>query len=299
LLLLIIELSLNDLFSSIERGLFYHLFSMRAARKMRTLNDNNSRRKILLLHNTYLATTTAAATIFTLTIIFASTTISPVSASATVNATATTGTPSALELSSQPIWNEQATSTGVTSINETHSIGTFIGNGTITVPDTGETINMTNNGTAFISPVPGYTDTVSASGREYVFSEVDDDTIAITFHEIIRYDPTTFAGKGVIIAVFDNNATGTLAPFNGMMVVGTHEDDPTTRAATIKLWEWESGIPILPVTTTTDMEESLASPTMNTTTTTVDAMDTNATTATDGEEQQQTTTTISPTPMLE
>src|ERR671918_969322 len=213
---------------------------------------------------------------------------------------ATTSTPSGLELSAQPVWDEQVTSTGVTPINETHSIGTFIGNGTITVPDTGETINMTNNGTAFISPVPGYTDTVSASGREYVFSEVDDDdTIAITFHEIIRYDPTTFAGKGVIIAVFDNNATGSLAPFNGMMVVGTHEDDPTTRAATIKLWEWESGIPIPPVTTTTDMEESLASPTMNTTTTTVDAMDTNATAATDGEEQQQTTTTISPTPMLE
>ena len=273
---------------------------MRTARKMKTLNDNNSRRKILLLHNTYLAITAAAATIFTLIIIFASTTISPASASTSGNATATTGTPSGLELSPQPIWDEQATSTGVTPINETHSIGTFIGNGTITVPDTGETINMTNNGTAFISPVPGYTDTVSASGREYVFSEVDDDdTIAITFHEIIRYDPTTFAGKGVIIAVFDNNATGSLAPFNGMMVVGTHEDDPTTRAATIKLWEWESGIPIPPVTTTTDMEESLASPTMNTTTTTVDAMDTNATAATDGEEQQQTTTTISPTPMLE
>jgi hypothetical protein len=203
--------------------------------------------------------------------------------------------PSGLELSPQPIWDEQATSTGVTPINETHSIGTFIGNGTITVPDTGETINMTNNGTAFISPVPGYTDTVSASGREYVFSEEDDDTIAITFHEIIRYDPTTFAGKGVIIAVFDNNATGSLAPFNGMMVVGTHEDDPTTRAATIKLWEWESGIPIPPAATTTDMQESPASPTMNTTTTTdaTTAADPNATTATEegGGEEATTTST--------
>jgi hypothetical protein len=237
---------------------------------MRTLNDNNRRRKILLLHNTYLAITAATATIFTLTIIFASTTINPVSASATGNATATTGTPSALELSSQPIWNEQATSTGVTSINETHSIGTFIGNGTITVPDTGETINMTNNGTAFISPVPGYTDTVSASGREYVFSEVDDDTIAITFHEIIRYDPTTFAGKGVIIAVFDNNATGSLAPFNGMMVVGTHDEDPTAQTATIRLWEWESGIPI-PAAPNTANTIGGAPPMNTTTNTTTDA----------------------------
>jgi hypothetical protein len=241
----------------------------------------------------------AAATIFILAIIFASTT-TPVSASTTGNTTttATTTTSSGIELSPQPIWDEQATSTGVTPINETHSIGTFIGNGTMTVPDTGETINMTNNGTAFISPVPGYTDTVSASGREYVFSEDDDDTTAITFHEIIRYDPTTFAGKGVIIAVFDNNATGSLAPFNGMMVVGTHEDDPTTQAATIILWEWESGIPILPPAATT-MEESPPSP-MNTTTDATTAADTNATaTATEEQQQQQTTPTIPPTPLLE
>jgi len=26
--------------------------------------------------------------------------------------------------------------------------------------------------------------------------------------------------------VFDRNATGSLAPFNGMMVIGTHEEDP-------------------------------------------------------------------------
>jgi hypothetical protein len=265
-------------------------------------NDDNNRGRISPSHNTDLAGA-AAATIFTLVIIFASTTITPVSASTTGSNTTTT-TSSGLELSPQPIWDEQATSTSVTPINETHSIGTFIGNGTITVPDTGETINMTNNGTAFISPVPGYTDTVSASGREYVFSEEDDDTIAITFHEIIRYDPTTFAGKGVIIAVFDNNATGSLAPFNGMMVVGTHEDDPTTRAATIKLWEWESGIPIpAPAATTTAEESPPLSPMDTTTTTTDDAADMNATALT-GEglqqEQQQTTPTIpAPTPLLE
>jgi hypothetical protein len=164
----------------------------------------------------------------------------------------------------------------------------------MTVPDTGETVNMTNNGTAIISPVPGYADTVSASGREYVFSEDADDISAITFHEIIRYDPATFEGNGLVIAVFDNNATGSLAPFNGMMVVGTHEEDPTTQTATIRLWEWESGIPIPPVTTT--MEQSPPS-SMNATTTDATS-DTNATTATEGE-QQQTTTTIPPTPMLE
>jgi hypothetical protein len=258
--------------------------------KMRN-NDNNTK----LPHNICLVT---AATIFTLAIILALTT-TPVSASTTGNTTTTTDTAaSGLELSSQPIWDEQATSTSVTPINETHRVATFIGDGTLTIPATGETINMTNNGTAFISFVPGYAETVSAYGREHIFSEDDNDTTAITFYEIIRYDPTTFEGNGLVIAVFDNNATGNLAPFNGIMVVGTHEEDPSTQTATITLWEWNSGIPIPPVTTV--LEQNL--PSLMNTTTTTDAIGTNVTTATEGEQQQrqqQTTPTIPPNPLFE
>jgi hypothetical protein len=259
------------------------------------LNKNN---------NYHVVASATMATIFTLAIIFPSSMITiPVQASPmdgnTTTATTTTTLPSSgIELSAQPIWDEEAITTGVTQINETHSLVTFIGNGTMTVPDTEETINMTNNGTGLVSPVPGYTDTVSAYGREYVFSsEDDDDTTAITFYEIIRYDPTTFEGKGLVIAVFDNNATGSLAPFNGMLVVGTHEEDPST-PATIILWEWQGGIPLPPLPTTT-MEESTSSPT-NTTTITIDAsaIDTNATMANEEEQQQQTTPTI-PAPLLE
>jgi hypothetical protein len=95
--------------------------------------------------------------------------------------------------------------------------------------------------------------------------------------------------------VFDRNATGSLAPFNGMMVVGTHEEDPNAAAATITLWEWQSGIP-LPTTNiaTTTTEEP---PLMNTTTaktTNATTADTNATTTTtaaieeaEGEGEQQ------------
>ena len=241
---------------------------------------NNRIRRIPLLHNTYLAT---VATTFTLSIIFASTT-TIVSASTTSNTTTTTTTTttSALELSPQPIWDEQATTTGRTPINETHSIVSFIGNGTMTVPDTGETINMTNNGTGLVSPVPGYTDTVSAYGREHVFSE-DSDTSAITFYEIIRYDPTTLQGKGIVIAVFDSNATGSLAPFNGMMVVGTHKEDPNT-PATIILWEWEAGIVLPPLSTATT--EEIPPSIMNSTTTDASASKTNAMPATEEERQQ-------------
>ena len=72
----------------------------------------------------------------------------------------------------------------------------------------------------------------------------DSDASAITFHEIVRYDPINPQGKGIVIAVFDRNATGMLAPFNGMIVTGIHDEPPNAGVAIIKLWEWRSGIPI-------------------------------------------------------
>ena len=146
---------------------------------------------------------------------------------------------SGIKLSPHPIWSEGVMNTGNTPINKTHTFVTFTGNGTMTVPDTRQNINMTNNGTAIISPVSGSPTTISASGRESVFSE-DGDTTAITFHEIIQYDPESLQGKGIIIAVFDSNATGTLAPFNGMIVAGTHYEN--TEEAIVTLWEWGTGI---------------------------------------------------------
>jgi hypothetical protein len=59
----------------------------------------------------------------------------------------------------------------------------------LTVLGTGQSVKMTdNNGTGLVSPIPGYAETVSAVGREYVLSTEDGDKTAITFHEIIRYD---------------------------------------------------------------------------------------------------------------
>jgi hypothetical protein len=223
----------------------------------------------------------------------------------TTTTTATSPPPLEIELSPQPIWEEQVSTTGVTQINETHSIVDFDGNGTMTVPDTGQTIPMTNNGTAIISPLPGAgADTIGAYGRESVFSQDDNDTTAITFYEIVQYQPEPFQGKGTIIGVFDTNATGSLAPFNGMMIVGTHDENPNTQAATITLWEWQSGIPFPPATTSTE------SPPLTNTTTAIAPNATNAdesnVTATAGppeeevvEEQQQQATPTAPAPLLE
>jgi hypothetical protein len=140
---------------------------------------------------------------------------------------------SEIHLSPQPIWEERVRSTGETPFNQTHSINTFFGNGTLTVPDTGETIDVTNNGTAIFSSVTG-----TSFGRESFFSE-DGDSTAITFYEIVKEDPATLQTRGITTAVFDSNATGSLAPFNGMVVVGLHDEQPNEEGVTMTLWKWE------------------------------------------------------------
>jgi hypothetical protein len=154
------------------------------------------------------------------------------------NTTATTSTTplsssSGIHLSPQPIWKDQTRNTGVAPFNQTHSIVLFFGNATLTVPDTGKTINVTSNGTAISSSVTGIT-----YGRESVFSE-DGDSTAITFYEIVKSDPATLQTRGIRTAVFDSNATGSLAPFNGMIVVGLHDEQPNEEGVTMTLWKWE------------------------------------------------------------
>jgi hypothetical protein len=152
------------------------------------------------------------------------------------NTTAISTTPlssSEIHLSPQPIWEERVRNTGETPFNQTHSIISFFGNGTLTVPDTGETIDVTNNGTAIFSSVTG-----TSFGRESFLSE-DGDSTAITFYEIEKDDPATLQTRGITTAVFDSNATGSLAPFNGMIVVGLHDEQPNEEGVTMTLWKWE------------------------------------------------------------
>src|SRR5918994_6164418 len=152
------------------------------------------------------------------------------------NTTAISSTPlssSEIHLSPQPIWEERVRNTGETPFNQTHSIISFFGNGTLTVPDTGENIDVTNNGTAILSSVTG-----TSYGRESFIAE-DGDSTAITFYEIGKEDPAALQTRGITTAVFDSNGTGSLAPFNGMIVVGLHEEQPNEEGVTMTLWKWE------------------------------------------------------------
>jgi hypothetical protein len=239
---------------------------------MKTLNnDNKNTRKIVLLHNTYLATT-SAATIFTLAILLASTT-TLVAASTTGNATTTASPSSGIELSPQPIYQRQPSTSGVTPINQTHIGSTFSANGTLTLPNTTETINTTSSGSSITSLA-----TQSAIGTETIMTE-NGETVIATFYEILEFPPGSGGANGITIAVLHTNSTDRLAPLNGTIVVGTDYLYPISEGFGT-FWEWVPSPPPPSLLPTTGMESSPPSP-MNATATATDA-----TTAAEQEEEE-------------
>jgi hypothetical protein len=183
----------------------------------------------------------AAATIFTLAIVMiASSMATPIAATTAItrNTTTTTNTTSGIELSPQPVLQEQATTVSMTPINQTHTSATFSGDGTLTLPNTTETIIFTTNGSALISLT-----TQSAQAKETIITE-DGDTATATFYEIQQFNPTTAGeGKGITIAVIHTNSTGgTLAPLNGMILAGIDDVQPTSGESRVTLCQWKSGI---------------------------------------------------------
>jgi hypothetical protein len=222
---------------------------------MNYLNKNNNNHIIA----------SAMVTIFILAIIFASIMITtPVAASTNDNNTTTTTTTrtttsspsSGIELSPQPVYQRQPSTSGVTPINQTHIGSTFSANGTLTLPNTTETINVTSKGSSLTS-----LRTQSAIGTEIIMTE-DGETVTATFYEILEFPPGTGGANGIAIAVLHTNSTGILAPLNGTIVVGTDYLYPISEGFTT-YWEW---VPLPPPLTPTTMEESPPPSPTNTTT---------------------------------
>ena len=152
------------------------------------------------------------------------------------NTTSSGPSSSGIKLSSQPIYQERSPPGNITPINQTHGVFTFTGNGTLTLPNSTQTINTTHNGTAFIS----FT-TSSGYGREIIRTQ-DGETVNATLYEIVQSNPATpEVGKGIITAVFQTNSTRTVAPLNGMILAGI-DDMSASGESHVTLWKWESGI---------------------------------------------------------
>jgi hypothetical protein len=186
-----------------------------------------------------------SATTFTLAIIpvalsmvttpVAATTTTSNTTTTTSSSTNTTSSSSGIELSPNPIQQERIRTTSQIPINQTHMSITYSGNGTLTLPNTTETINITTNGSGIVSLMDQ-----SVYGKETIRTE-DGQTATSTFYEIVQLDPATGEGKGITMGVIHTDSTGTLAPLNGTILVGMDDIQPNGEED-ITIWEWESGI---------------------------------------------------------
>ncbi len=261
---------------------------------MKHLNKKNN--------NRYIIRTTTAATIFTLAIMIAAASsmmATPTSVTATTTTeeatTTTTTPPEGIELSAQPVLRERQITISQTPINQTHILFTDSGNGTITLPNTTEAINFTGTDSVVVSIVDG-----TAVGKE-VFTTVDgSEVVNGTVFAMARFNMEEGTGRAIVTLLLQTNSTGRLAPVDGMILAGHIEFFPDGSAEST-MWEWQSGIPLLPAATTTPAQDS--PPSMETPTATDATADDTTATATapeegEGEEQQQ-QTTIAPNPLFE
>jgi hypothetical protein len=234
-------------------------------------------------NNSYVIAAASVATLLTFAIVAAAAvsnianTIIPALATTTTttttsNATTTTTSPSEIDLSPEPVHQEQQTLVSENPINQTHTQFTFSGNGTLNLQNGTEPISITSTGSV-IAAMDG-----TAVGEEVLTTEDGIESATAKFYSIGRFNMGDGSGKSILIALVHTNSTGQLAPLNGAIVAGEVEFLPVGTSL-ITLWEWQSGIP-LPTTDTasnTTMDESSSPPSpMNTTTTTTTA---NATTA--------------------
>jgi hypothetical protein len=179
-----------------------------------------------------------------LTALEAQTTAEPATALIS-NSNTTNTTSSAIDLSQQPVLREQTRVESETQINYAYASITFVGNGTLTIPNgnINNRVNFTSNGSALISFM-----TQSSQGTEII--RMDEGTTAtLTFYEIAKFNPATGEGEGIIIAEVSTNPSGPLAPLNGMILAGIDDIRPNGES-NVTLWEWESSISnlaILPI----------------------------------------------------
>ena len=151
----------------------------------------------------------------------------------------------------------------MTPINQTHISATHIGNGTLTLPNSNQTVNVISNGTPIASLA-----TPSAIAKETIRAP-NGETATITIYEIIQFSNPTEAplggGKGIKIIIFHTNSTGMLAPLDGVIAAGINDIQPNGESE-LTAWRWESGIPLSTDMTTTSTGTAATSETNVTTT---------------------------------
>jgi hypothetical protein len=125
-----------------------------------------------------------------------------------------------------------------TLINQTHAHLIVEGNGTLTLPNSTESIRTTSNGSGIVSIMSTF------AGKEILTAEDGSENATAISYEIARSNKEQGIGKGISIAIIHTNSTGRLAPLDGMILIGQEEFQPDGRAL-LTYWEWQSGIPFV------------------------------------------------------
>jgi hypothetical protein len=193
------------------------------------LNNKKNNNRLLIM----------GATIFILatTIMTASSIATPAAAAIITDSNTTTNkttTASRMELSPQPIYQERSILESQTQINQTHIQITFLGNGTLDLPNSTETIRTTSIGSGISSLVDG-----TFAGKVVLTTQDGSENATATTYEIGQFNLQDITGRGIAIAVFHTNSTGKLAPLDGMILAGQDEFLPEG-SAFITYWEWKS-----------------------------------------------------------
>jgi hypothetical protein len=220
--------------------------------------NNNNRHRLIAISATIsilaiammvVASITTTMTTIT-TPVAATTTTATTTTSNNTTTTAATSLSSGIVLSPQPIYQERAPPGSVTPINQTHISATHSGNGTLTLPNTTQTVNTTSNGTAIVSFA------TSSAYAKSTIRAANGETVTATIYEIVQFNNPAAAplggGKGIVTVIFHTNSTGMLAPLNGVIAAGI-DDLTSSGESDVTLWEWESGIgnsDVAPPTTT-------------------------------------------------
>jgi hypothetical protein len=186
---------------------------------------------LLLLSVTFAAAGLGmAALVFTTQVISANASTILTGSTAETNETIapTSNNTNAITLAEKPFLVEHGRTVAATPINQTHMQISLVGNGTITLPNSTETVTTKDTGTAIARLTP--TGNI-VHGQIHVSTEDGSESATVFFTEIGQ------GGKGVGVAYFNTNSTGKLAFLNNMVAVIEDEIQPNGDTL-ITAWEW-------------------------------------------------------------
>ncbi len=131
-------------------------------------------------------------------------------------------------LAEKPFLVEHGKTVAATPINQTHMQISLAGNGTITPPDSTETVMTKDTGNAIARLTP--TGNI-AHGQIHITTEDGSENATVFFTEIGQHE------RGIGVAYFITNSTGKLAFLNNMVAVIEDEVQPNGDTL-ITAWEW-------------------------------------------------------------